>query len=76
MRSLKRFNKRLTLPIFSPSFPKVAWAKTKFVGCGVKWCDKEFGFSHPWIPGETVVTCDYAPTYVFWSQTETSQSEV
>ena len=43
---------------------KLAWATSRYVGCGVNWCDKEFGPPHPWIPGETIVTCDYGPTYV------------
>ncbi|XP_078361849.1 uncharacterized protein LOC144646177 isoform X2 [Oculina patagonica] len=43
-------------------YTQLVWAKTKHVGCGVKWCDKDFGIPHPWIPGETVVTCDYGPT--------------
>ena len=45
-------------------FHKLAWATSRYVGCGVNWCDKEFGPPHPWIPGETIVTCDYGPTYV------------
>lgn len=40
---------------------KVVWAKSKQVGCAFKWCDKHFGQPHPWVPGETVVTCDYYP---------------
>ncbi|CAH3149811.1 unnamed protein product, partial [Porites lobata] len=43
-------------------YTQLAWARSKFVGCGVKWCDKEFGMSHPWIPGETIVSCDYGPS--------------
>ncbi|XP_022805622.1 multiple epidermal growth factor-like domains protein 6 isoform X1 [Stylophora pistillata] len=43
-------------------YTQLAWATTRYLGCGVKWCDKEFGQPHPWIPGETIVTCDYGPT--------------
>lgn len=41
------------------------WAKSKQVGCAFKWCDKYFGRPHPWVPGETVVTCDYYPRWVW-----------
>ena len=33
------------------------------MGCAFNWCNKDFGTPHPWIPGETVVTCDYYPRY-------------
>ncbi|KAJ7375082.1 hypothetical protein OS493_001814 [Desmophyllum pertusum] len=42
-------------------YTQLAWAKSKRIGCGVKWCDKDFGQPHPWIPGETIVTCDNGP---------------
>lgn len=43
-------------------YTQVVWAKTKYLGCGVKWCDMDFDIPHPWIPGETIVTCNYGPT--------------
>jgi len=43
-------------------YTQVVWAKSKQVGCAFRWCDKYFGQPHPWVPGETVVTCDYYPS--------------
>nr|XP_058964222.1 protein draper-like [Pocillopora verrucosa]XP_058964229.1 protein draper-like [Pocillopora verrucosa]XP_058964237.1 protein draper-like [Pocillopora verrucosa] len=43
-------------------YTQVVWAKSKQVGCAFNWCDKDFGQPHPWVPGETVVTCDYYPS--------------
>lgn len=42
-------------------YTQVVWASSKKVGCAFKWCNKYFGRPHPWVPGETVVTCDYHP---------------
>ncbi|XP_068679131.1 uncharacterized protein [Montipora foliosa] len=43
-------------------YTQVVWASSKKVGCAFNWCDKYFGTPHPWVPGETVVTCDYYPS--------------
>ncbi|CAH3157902.1 unnamed protein product [Porites lobata] len=43
-------------------YTQVVWASSKKLGCAFKWCDKYFGTPHPWVPGETVVTCDYYPS--------------
>ena len=42
-------------------FLQLVWATTRFLGCGVSFCEKSAGVPHPWVRGGTEVVCDYAP---------------
>ncbi|KAK3736347.1 hypothetical protein QZH41_020806, partial [Actinostola sp. cb2023] len=43
-------------------YTQLVWALSRNVGCGMRWCNKEFdnGYHPPSNPGESLVSCDYA----------------
>ncbi|XP_048582179.1 protein draper isoform X2 [Nematostella vectensis] len=43
-------------------YTQLVWALSRYLGCGMKWCNKRFGEPphHPSVPGNTLVNCDYA----------------